>query len=141
MRTRKPNLIRILTEGDHSLVVWNDGLIRTFDSHGVADLYDLLTNEPGFLKGSHIADKIVGKGAAALMIYGSVASLITNIISSPALELIRKSDVDLLYGSEVPNIANRQHTGICPVETLCLDCDTAAECVPKIEEFVKLIRN
>ena len=55
-----------------------------FTQRGVADLYDLLTQEPDFLKGALIADKVVGKGAAALMILGGIKELHTDIISSKA---------------------------------------------------------
>ncbi len=61
-------LINLLHSGGYSCVIANGDNIRTFTQRGVADLYDLLTQEPDFLKGASIADKVVGKGAAALMI-------------------------------------------------------------------------
>ena len=66
-------LIRILQDGNHSLVVAGDG-IRTFDGRGISDLYDLLTEHPGWLRGASVADKVVGKGAAALLILGGVSN-------------------------------------------------------------------
>lgn len=71
-------------------MIANGDNIRTFTQRGVADLYDLLTQEPDFLKGASIADKVVGKGAAALMILGGIRELHTDIISSKALEFITK---------------------------------------------------
>ena len=56
-------LINLLHTGGYSCVIANEGKIRTFTQRGVADLYDLLTREPEFLKGALIADKVVGKGA------------------------------------------------------------------------------
>ena len=38
-------LVRILQDGNHSLVVAGDG-IRTFDGRGISDLYGLLTETP-----------------------------------------------------------------------------------------------
>ena len=61
-------LIDLLHSGGYSCAIANRDIIRTFTQRGVADLYDLLTQEPDFLKGALIADKVVGKGAAALMI-------------------------------------------------------------------------
>ena len=54
-------LINLLHTGGYSCVIANEGKIRTFTQRGVADLYDLLTREPEFLKGALIADKVVGK--------------------------------------------------------------------------------
>ena len=53
-------LINLLHSGGYSCVIANGDNIRTFTQRGVADLYDLLTQEPDFLKGASIADKVVG---------------------------------------------------------------------------------
>ena len=42
--------------------------VRTFTQRGVADLYDLYQADSAFMKGAAIADKVIGKGAAALMV-------------------------------------------------------------------------
>ena len=86
-------LINLLHTGEYSCTIANKGEIRTFTQRGVADIYDLLTREPEFLKGALIADKVVGKGAAALMILGGIKELYTDIISTKALELLQKSDI------------------------------------------------
>lgn len=62
------DLIDILHEEHHSLVVAN-GDVCTFDGRGISDLYNLLSEDPEFLRGASVADKVVGKGAAALMIW------------------------------------------------------------------------
>lgn len=129
------DLINILHDGNHSLVVAN-GDICTFDQHGIADLYELLCNDSGFLAGASIADKVVGKGAAALVILGHVAELHADIISEAALEILNQSPVKVSYRQAVPCIINRNGTGWCPVETLCRDCKTAEECLPYIKEFI-----
>lgn len=130
------DLMQLLKEGNHSLVVAN-GYIRTFNKRGILDLYNILKEEPEFLQDAEIADKIVGKGAAAIMIVGGVKSLSTYVISTPALELLRKSSVKTEYIMEVDNIINRDGDGICPVEQLCMDCVTAKECLPLIENFLE----
>lgn len=129
------DLINILHGGNHSLVVAN-GDICTFDQRGIADLYDLLRNDSGFLAGASIADKVVGKGAAALIILGRAAELYADIISESALEILNQSPVKVSYGQIVPYIINRNGTGWCPVETLCKDCKTAEECLPYIKTFI-----
>lgn len=93
------DLIKLLHDGHHSLVVAN-GDICTFDSRGVTDLYDLFCNDPGFLAGASIADKVVGKGAAALMILGHISELHAEIISEAALELFCGSLVKVSYGKK-----------------------------------------
>lgn len=132
-------LIEILHGGNHSLVV-KGSEIRTFDGRGIADLYRLFTLEPDFLAGASIADKVVGKGAAALMVLGGVKEVYAGVISSAALTLLRNGGIATRCDLEVPHIINRKGDGICPVEQLCSDCDTAAECLPRIEQFMQQLK-
>ena len=134
-------LIDLLHSGGYSCAIANGDIIRTFTQRGVADLYDLLTQEPDFLKGALIADKVVGKGAAALMILGGIKELYTDIISTKALELLQKSDIKVDFTEEVPFIWNRNHTGGCPVETMCSEVESAEEILPLIRDFLEKIRN
>lgn len=128
--------ISILHEGGHTLVVANGNRLRTFDRRGVADLYRLLREEPEFLHGAVVADKVVGKAAAALMLLGGVAELHTDVISSKAIELLQGSSLRYAYDLEVPHIINRTRDGWCPMETRCRDCRTAEECLAQIEAFI-----
>lgn len=134
------DLIEILHDGSHSLVVAN-GEICTFDGRGIADLFNILSEDPGFLQGAEVADKVVGKGAAALMIIGGISSLYADIISDPALELLRQCPIKIDFGKQVDNIINRKGDGICPVETLCIPCATAQECLPRITQFINSRNN
>ena len=134
------NLVTLLHDGNYSCVIANNGITRTFTQRGVADLYDLLVDEPAFLHGALIADKVVGKGAAALMILGGVKELYTDVISTKALKLFEGASVKVSFGKEVPFIWNRDHTGHCPVETLCNDIDSAADIFPLIRQFIQNVR-
>ena len=74
-------LIRILTEGNYSLVLEKDGQRYTFTQRGVADLHALYHAPEHLLDGAMLADKVVGKGAAALMIAGGVRRVHTLTVS------------------------------------------------------------
>lgn len=130
------DLISILHEGHHSLVVAN-GDVCTFDGRGISDLYFLLSEDPGFLRGASVADKVVGKGAAALMILGGVVEVYADIISSAALRLLKDEGLRVHFGREVTYIINRNGDGTCPVEQICLPCNSAAECLPLIKGFME----
>ncbi|MGM9871926.1 MAG: DUF1893 domain-containing protein [Muribaculaceae bacterium] len=135
------HLIDILHASACSLVVDKGDDIATYNGRGVSDLYRLLTTEPSALQGACIADKVVGKGAAALMILGGISALWADVISQAAVDLLADSGIDVQYGRKVPHIINRQGTGMCPVEQLCADCVTADECLPLISSFLQNINN
>ncbi len=131
------NAIDRLRHDDCTLVVEN-GTTRTFTERGIATLYRLLGEEPEFLKGASVADKVVGKGAAALMMAGSIGALYAEVISEPALALLATASdaIYVKYGTIVPQIENRSRTGMCPVEQICLHAHTAEECLPLIKSFM-----
>ncbi len=130
------DLILTLHNGDHSLAISNNGGVRTFDGRGVSDLYMLLHEEPTLLHGARLADKVVGKGAAALMALGKIKELHADVISQPALDLLTKSGIKTAYDKVVPHIINRAGTGFCPVETRCMGCKSPEECLTKIDAFM-----
>lgn len=120
-----------------SCVVRNGATMRSFHQRGVSDLWRLLHEEPELLHGAFIADKVVGKGAAALMAAGGVRGLYARTVSRPALELLAEAGIPVEYETVVPHIINRAGDGICPVEQLCADARTPEECLPRIAEFVR----
>lgn len=133
-------LVKLLHEGNYSCVIRNE-VVRTFTQRGIADLYDLLTQEPAFLHGAQIADKVIGKAAAALMVLGGVQQIYTDIISEPALALLRNAGIKIEYMQVVPRIRNRANTGWCPMETICYEVEAAEDMFPLIRDFVQQMRN
>lgn len=136
----RSRLIDYLFTEKCSCVIRNGNEIRVFRERGIRDLYRLLAEDRRFLDGAFIADKVVGKGAAALMVLGGIREVFADVISRPALELLRHYDIKTDFTLEVPNIVNRTRSGICPVEQLCSDCTTAEECLTRIDEFVKVAK-
>ncbi len=130
-------VIDMLFSENASCVIRNGAEVRVFHERGVKDLFRLLEEEPAFLDGAFVADKVVGKGAAALMILGGVVDVFADVVSAPARDLFRSAGVRVEYTLEVPHIINRTKTGMCPVETLCLDCRTAEACLPLIRNFIE----
>lgn len=130
-------LVDILHAEQLSLAVeTSDGTCKRYRSHGVSDLYRLLTAEPAILNRASVADKVVGKGAAALMALGNVSEVWADTISRSALAVLRQAGIQVEYATLVPYIINRRGDGICPVERLCADCSSPIECLPLIAEFL-----
>lgn len=130
-------LTRQLREGGYSCVIRQGGVIRTFTERGVNDLYRLLTKEPEFLRNAEVADKVIGKAAAAIMAAGGVKRVHTGIISESAYDLLVRSGIEISFDKKVAYIINRTQTDRCPLEKLCADASTPQECIPLIDTFVK----
>ena len=125
----------ILHKGGYSCVMKNREEVRTFTQRGVADLYDLYQADSAFMKGAAIADKVIGKGAAALMVLGGFKTVYADIISTPALALLCEAGIETTFAQEVPHIINRDKTGWCPLETACMELNTVEEMYPVIQNF------
>ncbi len=129
-------LIQLLHESGCSCVIRNGATTRTFHERGVKDLLNLYEAEPQFLNGASIADKVVGKGAAALMVLGGLREVYADTLSSPALTLLRSAGIDVSHSTLTERIMNRRKDGLCPVETLCLDLSDPKEMYIRIKEFI-----
>lgn len=125
-----------LHEGRHSLVLKaTTSEIFTYEGRGVSDLLQLLDKAPSILASALLADKVVGKAAAALMILGKVKAVYADIISEPALQLFASAApmIDVTYNNKVEYIINRTKTGWCPMELACKDAQTPEECLQNIK--------
>lgn len=154
------DLIELLHSEGCSCVIYSCGQITLCRERGVKDLYRILTQQPELLKDALLADKVIGKGAAALMVLGGVKEVYADVISVPALEMLTgnripsshenfvyvnnsntipvysSSGILVTYGKLVPHIINRTGTGICPVETICSDANKPEDCLPLITDFL-----
>ncbi len=133
-------LIPLLHQGKFSCVIRKGDVVRTFTQRGVTDLFHLLTTDAPFLLGCSIADKVVGKGAAALMVKGGVAQVYADVISAPALALLQEQGIAVSYAKVVEGIRNRAGTDMCPVEKRCLPLENIDEMVGEIRDFLMQIR-
>lgn len=131
-------LIDILHDEGLALVVKSaDGNIHRFTQRGVKDLLMLVTERPDVLLGAIIADKAVGKAAAACMAVGNVQQVHADVMSEPALSLLEKHGIEADYGELVDHIINRAGTDWCPMERLSRDEDDPAAIIQKIKEFIQ----
>lgn len=89
MPEERQNLIDYLFTEKCSCIIRNRNEIRVFHERSVKDLYRLLKEESEFLDGAFVADKVVGKAAAALMILGGVKEVLQmSSVSQPTNFLV-----------------------------------------------------
>ena len=119
-----------------SCVICKDSRMRTFRERGVKDLYRLLKEEPEFLRGAFVADKVVGKAAASLMILGGISGLHADVASEPAMSLLKSCGVDAECTECVPHVINRSGTDWCPLEKLLYRESSIEKIFTVISDFV-----
>lgn len=128
----------LLDELDCSCVVISGNeTVTTCHRRGVIDLYQLLVDSPDKLRDAVIADKVVGKGAAAIMALGKIAAVHSRVMSRAAVDLLRQEGIPATCDTLTAAIINRAGNGPCPVEALCADISAPADCLPEIAAFLR----
>lgn len=122
-------MLDMLNEQGLSLLVYNNDSLSIHANRGVRDLLDLLSAEPERLRGAIVADKIIGKAAAALMATGGVQEVHTNVICTPARELLEQEGIKVFAREEVEKILNKDKTHMCPIDSQLEGIETVEECV------------
>ena len=123
------NLIHLLHSDQYSCVIANNESIRTFKQPGIADLYGLLRQDAPFLQGAVIADKIVGKAAATLMILGNARRIYADVVSQPALDLLQDTNIRI-------DLFLLLKTGWCPLESACFEVKSTQDIFSTIQNFI-----
>lgn len=117
--------IALLTEGNYTCVVCRDDITYTATFRGVKPLVNWL-DEGLDLTGFSAADKVVGKATAYLYCLLGVRAVHAQVMSTPAMEVLRAHGIDSRCEKEVPGIINRQGNGPCPFEAAVWDIQDPA---------------
>lgn len=105
---------------DHKLAIVYGETTQTFNERGIKMLLSIVSDTPNLLCGATVADKIVGKAAALLMVHGNVKEVYAEVISESAIDVFRRYGIPFTYGTITSRIVNRLGTGICPMEETVL---------------------
>ena len=129
-------LIHILHDEGLTLVLKSaNGEIHRYTQRGIKDLMTLVSTNPEILHDALIADKAVGKAAAACMVAGGVKQVWADVMSEPALALLPNHGVTAECDTLVDHIINRTGDGWCPMERLSRDENDPAAIIQRIRDF------
>jgi len=134
-------LISILHREGCSLVVRSKTCeVTSYHKKGVRDLIWLLDNEPERLYKARIADKVIGKAAAGLLIQGGVAEVYADVMSRLALPLLDASGINYSYGELVDRIVIPDGDDRCPLERIVAEAQTAGEVETMLRRHFKEVQ-
>ena len=108
-----------------SLVVYKDGNVQEFQQPGVEPI--LIYLEDKDFKGTQVFDRVVGRAAAFLYVYGNADYVYANTISKPAIEIFKKNNIKYEAKNIVDEIQNKDKTDLCPFEKLTKNVENPAQ--------------
>lgn len=118
--------IRLLQRGGYSCVFCDRDRVLTDRRRGIVPILERVeAGEP--LCGMAVADKIIGKAAAMLLLCGGAECVYGEVMSEQAKALLEDAGVEVSYGTLVKAIRNRTDTDLCPMEKAVAALETPAE--------------
>lgn len=108
--------INILENEDISFVVIKNNEIIKDKAIGIKPIFQRIKQDKNFFKNAIIADKIIGKAAALLLVSSGIREVYGQTMSKTAIEVLENHKTYYRYGKKVDFIHNRDNTGLCPME-------------------------
>ena len=118
---------KIKQEGTSCIVIREGVIIHEADGRGVAPLLNLYHESPQLLFGATIVDRIIGKGAAMILVLGGVRRVYGELMSEAGRRYLDDHGIDVTYGRCIDVIKNRKNDGMCPIEQSVIDIDDPAD--------------
>lgn len=126
----------VLVENGCTCVVIKGEFCFESKQRGVKPLLALIDGENDVC-GGVAADKVIGKAAAFLYILLGVKEIYADVISEPAIEILRKDGISVEYRERVPMIRNRDGSGFCPMEQATLKVEDEKIALEVIRETLR----
>lgn len=125
-----------LIEGQFSCVLVKDGdVIMTSKDRGIRPIIKMLMADQHSLKDMVLADKIIGKAAALLVVFGQIEYLYAHVISDCAKNILEKNNIEVNYNHIVPYIMNGDGTDKCMMEKMVEDIEDPFEAFTIFKDF------
>ena len=137
MESNMDKIKSLLLQQDYTCVVLDrHNNIISSKENGIRPIMRLVLNDAKALEEAFIADKVIGAAAATIIIESDVKECYGQIMSESAINLLKSSNVKYSFASTVPVILNRDKTGLCPMEKMTKDLDSATA-YSVLKEFFK----
>lgn len=108
---------------------------------GIRPLLQPLNVDKSFFEDAFVIDKVIGKSAAFLLLYGKVKKVHATIMSEHAQKLLESYNIDYSYDRLVPFIQNKLKTDMCPMEKTVLNIENIQDAFvalnKKVDDLMK----
>lgn len=128
-----------LLERGYTCVICDHDRVLTSKKTGIAPLLERWESGEA-LESVSVADRIVGKAAAMLLLLMGASEVYGSVMSQPALELLTAAGVQTSYGELVPGIINRTGDGPCPMERAVADLTDPADAPAVLRQTIDALR-
>ena len=100
------------------VIVKKDRVLFETSSHGIGDLLKAINQLKNNMKGSSVADRIVGQAAALLFVFSGVRRVFAVTASDGGIKVLTNNSIPCEVETRVTNVLNLKKSDICPFEKL-----------------------
>lgn len=125
-----------LLKDEITMVLVKDDDVIDSKENGIKPLLNLIDSNI-FLNGYSIADKIVGKAQAMLIVKAKISEVYAKTISKQAENILNRYNIPYTYDNLTDMIINRDKTDICPMEKTVKDIDDIDKAYIALKNTVK----
>lgn len=129
----------LLVRGGYSCVIADRDRVMTSRARGIAPLLERAERGER-LEGAFVADRIIGKAAAMLLVVMRVASVYGQVMSREAEALLSANGIEVEYGALTDHIINRSGDGLCPMEQAVRDLTDCAAAPAVLRRRIEELR-
>jgi hypothetical protein len=127
----------VLKKNNDTLVIVKKGrVLFETNSSGIRGLLEAIERVERGLKGSAVADKLVGEAAAQLCAYSNVNKVFAVTLSRCGKDILEKHEIGCEYENLVSHILNFNKTDLCPFEKLVAGSGSPKEAYERLKESV-----
>lgn len=119
----------------------NGDIVSMGTGHGVMPLLRIYEASPDAMKEGVVVDKVIGRAAAAIIIWGGAKRAHGELMSEDALEFLTDHDVSASYTVLVPRILNRKRDGLCPLEASVIGITNPQEAVNALKLKIQSLQH
>lgn len=128
---------RLLDVENRAFVLVRAGqVLATGDDYGVRELLAAADRLGPEVRGASLADKVVGKAVALIVVHAGISAVDTRVASESAGKLLTAHGVPFRAGQIVPQILNRRGDGPCPMEKATTPFDDVPAGLQALRDFI-----
>lgn len=118
------------------VIVKNGQVLFETNAPGIGGLLTAVDKIGRNMKGSAVADTIVGEAAAQLCAYSHVGEVYAVTLSQCGKDVFKKNGISVEYEDLVPHILNMRKTDLCPFEKIVAGSSSPKEAFERLRKAV-----
>lgn len=125
--------VELIKKEDFTCVFVKDTLEYGSRERGVDPILSMI-DEGYDIRGCSVADKVLGKASALLLVYAGARAAFGEILSFGAWKVLSSNGVEYFFSKMVESISNREGTDVCPMEKAVEDISDPAQALEAIRK-------